>query len=114
MKTTLICLVLWLACAAAVIAAEKVSLIKIDGAIGPATASYISRRHDEAKAREFFGELHRSHRGQTPSQCRLGQIRGPRECVHQRGEGARVKSCRSYRCRSYGVAEATKRTSDRW
>jgi membrane-bound serine protease (ClpP class) len=32
-------------------AAEKVSLIKIDGAIGPATASYISRSIDEARAR---------------------------------------------------------------
>src|SRR5438128_6457614 len=52
MKTTLICLVLWLACAAAVIAAEKVSLIKIDGAIGPATESYISRSIDEARAQD--------------------------------------------------------------
>src|SRR5947208_10477568 len=52
MKTTLICLVLWLACAAAVIAAEKVSLIKIDGAIGPATASYISRSIEEARAQK--------------------------------------------------------------
>jgi membrane-bound serine protease (ClpP class) len=31
------------------IAAEKVSLIKIDGAIGPATASYIARSIDEAQ-----------------------------------------------------------------
>jgi membrane-bound serine protease (ClpP class) len=31
-------------------AAEKVSLIKIDGAIGPATASYISRSIEEARA----------------------------------------------------------------
>jgi len=37
-----------LVCTAAV-AAEKVSLIKIDGAIGPATASYISRSIDEAR-----------------------------------------------------------------
>src|SRR3989449_6424729 len=52
MKTTLTSLVLWLACAAtpkAFGAAEKVSLIKIDGAIGPATASYISRSIDEAR-----------------------------------------------------------------
>src|SRR6266436_4070068 len=49
MKTALICWPLWLVCAAAV-AAEKVSLIKIDGAIGPATASYISRSIDEARA----------------------------------------------------------------
>ena len=39
---------LWPVCAAAVVA-EKVSLIKIDGAIGPATASYISRSIDEAQ-----------------------------------------------------------------
>src|ERR1700736_6418971 len=50
MKTVLTCLALWLACAAAAVAAEKVSLIKIDGAIGPATASYISRSIDEARA----------------------------------------------------------------
>ena len=36
--------------AAAVVAKETVSLIKIDGAIGPATASYISRSIDEARA----------------------------------------------------------------
>src|SRR5258708_31185499 len=48
MKTALTCLALWLVCAAAV-AAEKVSFIKIDGAIGPATASYISRSIDEAR-----------------------------------------------------------------
>src|SRR5437764_6067131 len=36
-------------CMAAVAAAEKVSLIKIDGAIGPATASYISRSIEEAR-----------------------------------------------------------------
>ncbi|HEY2569563.1 MAG TPA: nodulation protein NfeD [Candidatus Udaeobacter sp.] len=42
----------WLACAIAPIAsaAEKVSFIHIDGAIGPATASYISRSIDEAKS----------------------------------------------------------------
>jgi membrane-bound serine protease (ClpP class) len=49
MKTALICWPLWLVCAAA-IAAEKVSFIKIDGAIGPATASYISRSIEEARA----------------------------------------------------------------
>jgi len=45
-------LVLWFVCAAtpkAFGAAEKVSFIKIDGAIGPATASYISRSIDEAR-----------------------------------------------------------------
>src|SRR5712671_5149909 len=53
MKTSLTCLALWLVCAAAPKAfgaAEKVSLIKIDGAIGPATASYVSRSIDEARA----------------------------------------------------------------
>ena len=49
MKTALICSALWLTGAAAVVA-EKVSLIKIDGAIGPATASYVSRSIDEARA----------------------------------------------------------------
>src|SRR2546425_9693145 len=41
---------LWLVCAATGLAADKVSLIKIDGAIGPATATYISRSIDEARA----------------------------------------------------------------
>src|SRR5436853_3746507 len=36
---------------AKIVEAEKVSLIKIDGAIGPATASYISRSIDEAGKR---------------------------------------------------------------
>src|SRR5213595_3722661 len=49
MKTALTGFVLWLLCAAAV-EAERVSLIKIDGAIGPATASYISRSIEEAQA----------------------------------------------------------------
>ena len=40
---------LWFVCAATGLASEKVSLIKIDGAIGPATASYISRGIDEAQ-----------------------------------------------------------------
>src|SRR6266446_4730093 len=51
-RTTLTCLALWLVCAATVVAMEKVSLIKIDGAIGPATASYISRSIDEARAQD--------------------------------------------------------------
>src|SRR5216683_4117335 len=50
MKTALACLALSLVGAASLIAAEKVSFIKIDGAIGPATASYIARSIDEAKA----------------------------------------------------------------
>src|ERR1044071_7165994 len=40
--------IFWLACDSAQ-AAEKVSMIKIDGAIGPATASYIARSIDEAR-----------------------------------------------------------------
>ena len=48
MKTVSTCLFFWLVCAAAG-AAEKVCLTKIDGAIGPATASYISRSIDEAQ-----------------------------------------------------------------
>src|SRR5438094_8320763 len=52
MKSALINLFLWLALAMAPegFAAEKVSLINIDGAIGPATASYISRSIDEARS----------------------------------------------------------------
>ena len=44
-------LALWLVCltASAAFGAEKVAFIKIDGAIGPATASYISRSIDEAR-----------------------------------------------------------------
>ena len=41
-------LALWFVCATA-FAGERVALIKIDGAIGPATASYISRSIDEAR-----------------------------------------------------------------
>src|SRR6266545_5603034 len=45
-------LMLWLACAIvpAASTAEKVSLINIDGAIGPATASYIARSIEEAQS----------------------------------------------------------------
>jgi membrane-bound serine protease (ClpP class) len=52
MKIALTRLALWLAWVIAPpgFAAEKVSLIKIDGAIGPATASYISRSIEEARA----------------------------------------------------------------
>ncbi|HEY4255922.1 MAG TPA: nodulation protein NfeD [Candidatus Udaeobacter sp.] len=51
MQPALTSLVLWLACATApaTFAAEKVSLIKIDGAIGPATATYIARSIEEAR-----------------------------------------------------------------
>src|SRR5256714_5406613 len=49
MKSPPICLTFLLVCASAP-AAEKVALIKINGAIGPATASYIARSIDEARA----------------------------------------------------------------
>jgi membrane-bound serine protease (ClpP class) len=55
MKTALTCLVVCLAGVATPNAfgtTEKVSLIKIDGAIGPATASYVSRSIDEARAQD--------------------------------------------------------------
>jgi len=44
--------VLWLVCTIAPkpVAAEKVSLINIDGAIGPATASYVARSIEEARS----------------------------------------------------------------
>ena len=47
-----VALLLALACASApkIFAAEKVGLINVDGAIGPATASYISRSIEEARA----------------------------------------------------------------
>ncbi len=52
MKNALTSLVLWLAWAIvpAAFAAEKVSFINIDGAIGPATATYISRSIDAARS----------------------------------------------------------------
>src|SRR5262249_59444162 len=52
MTNALAGLVCWLACTIAptVFAVEKVPFIHIDGAIGPATASYISRSIDEAKS----------------------------------------------------------------
>jgi membrane-bound serine protease (ClpP class) len=54
MKTALTCLAVCLAGMAtpSAFGTEKVSLIKIDGAIGPATASYISRSIDEAHAQD--------------------------------------------------------------
>src|SRR5438876_9646481 len=52
MKTALTGLALWLVCTTvpAALGVAKASFIKIDGAIGPATASYISRSIDEARA----------------------------------------------------------------
>ena len=48
----IVALLICLACASApkTFAAEKVGFINVDGAIGPATASYISRSIEEAKA----------------------------------------------------------------
>src|SRR5215471_13511964 len=47
----IVALLLWLASALApkIVAGEKVGFINVDGAIGPATASYISRSIEEAK-----------------------------------------------------------------
>src|SRR4029453_12959522 len=52
MKTAMTRLLLWLACAIApaTFAAEKVGFINVDVAIGPATASYISRSIEQARA----------------------------------------------------------------
>ena len=55
MKIPLASIFLCLACTAApaAFAAEKVGFINVDGAIGPATASYISRGIEEAKAQNM-------------------------------------------------------------
>src|SRR6201987_4209747 len=55
MKIPLAAVLLCLACSAApaAFAAEKVGFITVDGAIGPATASYISRSIEEAKAQNM-------------------------------------------------------------
>ena len=50
MKATVTCLALWLTAFLACASGEKVYLITINGAIGPATASYISRSIDEAQS----------------------------------------------------------------
>jgi membrane-bound serine protease (ClpP class) len=50
MKPAVACVGLWLTVLLACATAENVCLIKINGAIGPATASYISRSVDEAAA----------------------------------------------------------------
>ena len=62
MKAASTGLALWLLCAT-IVAAEKVSLIKIDGAIGPATASYVARSIEEARAQN--------------SQCLIIQLNTP-------------------------------------
>ena len=50
MKATVTCLALWFTIFLACASGEKVCLIKINGAIGPATASYISRSVSEAQS----------------------------------------------------------------
>ena len=50
MKATVTCLALWFTALLACASGEKVCLIKINGAIGPATASYISRSIGEAQS----------------------------------------------------------------
>jgi membrane-bound serine protease (ClpP class) len=50
MKATVTCLALWFTTLLACASGEKVCLIKINGAIGPATASYISRSIGEARS----------------------------------------------------------------
>ena len=50
MKATVTCLALWFTAFLACASGEKVCLIKINGAIGPATASYISRSIGEAQS----------------------------------------------------------------
>ena len=51
MKAVVTCLALWLTAFAASPSEEKVCLIKINGAISPATASYIARSIDEAQSK---------------------------------------------------------------
>ena len=51
MKAMVTCLALWLTAFAACASEEKVCLIKINGAIGPAAASYIARSIDEAQSK---------------------------------------------------------------
>ena len=50
MKASVTCLALWFTAFLACASGEKVCLIKINGAIGPATASYISRSIGEAQS----------------------------------------------------------------
>jgi len=49
MKAKVICIALWLTAFLACASGQKVCLIRINGAIGPATAGYISRSIDEAQ-----------------------------------------------------------------
>jgi membrane-bound serine protease (ClpP class) len=51
MKAVVTCLALWLTAFAACASEERVCLIRINGAIGPATASYIARSIGEAQSR---------------------------------------------------------------
>ena len=54
MKALVTCLALWFTAFLACASGEKVCLIKINGAIGPATASYISRSIGEAQSQNAF------------------------------------------------------------
>ena len=51
MKAMVTCLALWLTAFAACASEEKICLIKINGAIGPATATYIARSIDETQSK---------------------------------------------------------------
>ena len=51
MKAVVTCLALWLTAFAACASEERVCFIKINGAIGPATASYIARSIGETQSR---------------------------------------------------------------
>ena len=57
----------WICGSAAGLQAADVGLIKINGAIGPATASYIARAIDVAKERDDASDLVRRLAIQPPS-----------------------------------------------
>ena len=63
MKAMVTCLALWFTALAACASGEKICFIKIDGAIGPATASYIARSIDETQS--------------TNAQCLVIQLNTP-------------------------------------
>jgi membrane-bound serine protease (ClpP class) len=103
MKATVTCLALWFTTLLACASGEKVCLIKINGAIGPATASYISRSIGEAQSQN--------------AQCLIIQLNTPGglldstqvivqqgfvgfatavEWAHGRGQGAQDRWCRGH------------------
>ncbi|MGC2579997.1 MAG: hypothetical protein WA376_20700, partial [Terrimicrobiaceae bacterium] len=51
MKAMVVCLALWFTALAVGASGERICVIKIDGAIGPATATYIARSIDEAQSK---------------------------------------------------------------